>query len=206
MVKKSLIFLTSLLLLWSLPEMGFAKTSASAGKTKAQSKSKHNKKNRHKKTKIKSKSHSGDYMDGVASYYASRFAGHKTSSGKRLNMEDFSAAHPTLAMGTKLKVTNVSNGKSVYVVVNDRMPKRSGHVIDLTVAGAKQIGIYGGIGHVQLELLSESTFNYQLNKEMDGAYLSHEVATLESGPAIQNNKSNALESDYQATMIHRGNL
>lgn len=186
--------------------MGFAKTSASAGKTKAHGKSKHNKKSGHRKSKIKSKSHSGDYMDGVASYYASRFAGHKTSSGKRLNMEDFSAAHPTLAMGTKLKVTNVNNGRSVYVVVNDRMPKRSGHVIDLTIAGAKQIGIYGGIGHVQLELLSESTFNYQLNKEMDGAYLSHEVATLESGPEIQNNKSNALESDYQATMIHRGNL
>lgn len=206
MARKSLIFLTSLLLIWGVPEMGFAKTSASAGKIKAHSKSKHNKKSGHRKSKIKSKAHSSDYMDGVASYYASRFAGRKTSSGKRLNMEDFSAAHPTLAMGTKLKVTNVNNGRSVYVVVNDRMPKRSGHVIDLTIAGAKQIGIYGGIGHVQLEKLSESTFNYQLSKELDGAYLSHEVATLESGPAIENSKSNVLESDYQARMIHRGNL
>ena len=113
---------------------------------------------------------------------------------------------PLFAMGTKLKVTNVNNGKSVYVVVNDRMPKRSGHVIDLTIAGAKQIGIYGGIGHVQLEKLSESTFNYQLNKELDGAYLSHEVATLESGPALDNYKTNSLESDSSVTMIHRGNL
>lgn len=206
MAKKSLIFLTGLMLLWSFPEMGFAKTSSSASKAKVHSKSKHNKKNVYKKSKIKPKSHSDDYMNGVASYYASRFAGRKTSSGKRLNMEDFSAAHPTFAMGTKLKVTNVNNGKSVYVVVNDRMPKRSGHVIDLTIAGAKQIGIYGGIGHVQLEKLSESTFNYQLNKELDGAYLSHEVATLESGPALDSYKTNSLESDYSATMIHRGNL
>ena len=206
MAKKSLSILIGSLLIFSLSSLSYAQTTTSSSKTKNHSKAKHNKKGRHKKTTIKSKPHSSDYMDGVASYYASRFAGRKTSSGKRLNMEDFSAAHPTFAMGTKLKVTNVNNGRSVYVVVNDRMPKRSGHVIDLTIAGAKQIGIYGGIGHVQLEKVSESSFSYQLNKEMDGAYLSHEVATLESGPAIENSRSNALESDYTATMIHRGNL
>ncbi len=206
MAKKSLSILIGSLLIFSFSSLSYAQNTTASSKTKSHSKAKHNKKNRHKKTKIKPKSHSRDYMEGVASYYASKFAGRKTSSGKRLNMEDFSAAHPTLAMGTKLKVTNINNGRSVYVVVNDRMPKRSGHVIDLTIAGAKQLGIYGGIGHVQLEKLSESRFNYQLNKELDGAYLSHEVATLESGPAIVGSKSNALESDYTARMIHRGNL
>jgi rare lipoprotein A len=103
-----------------------------------------------------------NFMEGKASYYAQKFAGRKTAAGHRLNMSDFVAAHPSLPLGTKLKVTNLTNGKSVYVEVDDRMSKKSGHVIDLTEVGAQQLGIYHGIARVKLEKISDNEFAQHL--------------------------------------------
>lgn len=141
------------------------------------SKSNHSKKAGHRR--IVAKEHSDDYMDGTASFYARKFAGRKTTSGRRLDMSAFTAAHPTLPMGTKLKVTNLSNDKVVYVEVNDRMPSASGHVLDLTTAGARQIGI-NGIGKVHLEVIDNGIFQNVANGEISKALISANPLLSES--------------------------
>jgi rare lipoprotein A len=77
---------------------------------------------------------------GIASTY-SGYA--KTASGERLNPSSLTAAHRTHRFGTRLRVTNVRNGRSVVVRVNNRGPFVRGRVIDLTPAGARALGFSG---------------------------------------------------------------
>lgn len=79
---------------------------------------------------------------GVASVY-SHESGSETASGQKLDREAFTAAHRTLPFGTKVKVTNKSNGRSVIVVINDRGPFVRGRVIDVTPAAARALGFSG---------------------------------------------------------------
>jgi rare lipoprotein A len=92
--------------------------------------------------------------DGTASYYGHELAGNRTASGERFNPKALTAAHRTLPLGTKLKVTNKTNGKSVIVRVNDRGPFVKKRLIDLSLGAAQQISMVGA-GHaaVRLELL-----------------------------------------------------
>lgn len=80
---------------------------------------------------------------GNATYYAKRFEGRKTTSGAVYQAHKYTAAHKTLPFGTEVNVTNLKNGKSVKVVVNDRGPFGKGMIIDLSVIAAKEIGLYG---------------------------------------------------------------
>lgn len=90
----------------------------------------------------------------VASYYADKYHGRKTSNGEIFNMYDLTAAHKTLPFNTKVKVTNLSNGKSVIVRINDRGPFVKGREIDLSKAAAVKIGmIKSGTAKVSLEIL-----------------------------------------------------
>lgn len=75
-----------------------------------------------------------------ASYYHDKFNGRKTASGEIFSNSDFTAAHRTLAFGTMVKVTNLRNGKSVIVEINDRGPFHSSRAIDLTKAAFDEIG------------------------------------------------------------------
>jgi rare lipoprotein A len=79
---------------------------------------------------------------GVASVY-SHESGSGTASGQKLNREAFTAAHRTLPFGSKAKVTNKSNGRSVVVTINDRGPFVRGRVIDVTPAAARVLGFSG---------------------------------------------------------------
>ena len=76
---------------------------------------------------------------GKACYYSSKFNGKKTSSGEIFSQENLTAAHKSLPLGTFVKVTNLSNDSTVIVKVNDRLNKKSGHVIDLTLKAANQL-------------------------------------------------------------------
>jgi rare lipoprotein A len=76
---------------------------------------------------------------GVASVYSTE-AGSGTASGQKLNPQALTAAHRTLPFGTKVRVTNKSNGRSVVVTINDRGPFVSGRVIDVTPAAAQALG------------------------------------------------------------------
>lgn len=93
---------------------------------------------------------------GVASFYAKRFHGHFTASGQRYDNELLTAAHSHLPFGTKLKVTNLRNKRSVVVTVNDRGAFHAyGRIIDLSRAAAKEIGMLGrGTAKVKLEVLN----------------------------------------------------
>ncbi|HMT02195.1 MAG TPA: septal ring lytic transglycosylase RlpA family protein [Burkholderiales bacterium] len=117
--------------------------------------------------KYKHKYHKkNNYMAGIASYYGDGdgFNGQQMANGDYFDTNNMStAAHPTLRLGTKLKVTNLSNNRSVYVEVRDRMPKRN-RVIDLSTAAAKYLGMYKkGITRVKLEIISNSMFKKNKN-------------------------------------------
>lgn len=91
---------------------------------------------------------------GTASYYADKFHGNKTANGEIYDMYGLTAAHPTFPFGTKLRVVNLDNGKSVKVIVNDRMPERPDRIIDLSLGAAKKLGmIEAGLAEVRLEIL-----------------------------------------------------
>ena len=74
----------------------------------------------------------GNYEKGKASYYANKYQGRQTANGERFNQNARTAAHKTLKFGTWAKVTNVRNGKSVVVRINDRGPFVRGRIIDLS--------------------------------------------------------------------------
>lgn len=77
----------------------------------------------------------------MASYYAREFDGRLTASGERFNMNDLAAAHQTLPFNTRVRVTNLSNGLSVVVRINDRGPFTKRRIIDLSYAAAEKIGL-----------------------------------------------------------------
>lgn len=78
---------------------------------------------------------------GLASYYADRFHGHRTASGERYDRNALTAAHRRLPFGARVRVTNLSNGRSVTLRINDRGPFVSGRVIDVSRAAAEALGM-----------------------------------------------------------------
>ena len=100
---------------------------------------------------------------GLGSWYGRRFHGKLTASGEVFNQEKFTAAHRTLPWGSRVKVTNLANGKSVEVRINDRGPFGKGRIIDVSRAAARVLGIVGsGITTVRVEWLSDSEKSNEL--------------------------------------------
>jgi rare lipoprotein A len=93
--------------------------------------------------------------EGKASWYGKEQNGHATASGERFNMNALTAAHRTLHMNSRVRVTNLRNGRSVIVRINDRGPYSHGRIIDVSLAAAKQLQmIEAGIVPVRLEVLA----------------------------------------------------
>ncbi len=94
---------------------------------------------------------------GIATYYAYKHHGRKTASGEIFHVDSLTCAHRFLPFGTKVKVTNIKNKKSVIVKVNDRGPFAKGRIIDLSRHAAELIGITRkiGIGYVTVEVISK---------------------------------------------------
>lgn len=91
---------------------------------------------------------------GEASYYGHELAGNRTASGERFNPNALTAAHRTLPLGTRLKVTNVANGRSVIVRINDRGPFVRSRLIDVSLGAAREINmVRSGKAQVRLELV-----------------------------------------------------
>jgi len=94
---------------------------------------------------------------GLASWYGAKHHGKLTASGEVFNQEHFTAAHPTLPWGTRVKVINLDNEKSVDVRINDRGPFKKGRIIDVSRAAARALGIVQtGIATVRIEWLSDA--------------------------------------------------
>ncbi|MEQ3636849.1 septal ring lytic transglycosylase RlpA family protein [Alcanivorax sp.] len=97
----------------------------------------------------------GYVAEGSASWYGQKFHGHRTSSGEPFDMYQFTAAHRSLPLPTYARVTNLDNGKSLVVRVNDRGPFHEDRIIDLSWAAAVRLGIeQSGTGHVRVEAIS----------------------------------------------------
>ena len=90
---------------------------------------------------------------GYASWYGKKFNGYNTSNGERYDMYAMTGAHKTLPIPSYVRVTNLDNGKSVVVRINDRGPFHQGRIIDLSYAAAQRIGIHqAGTGRVEVEI------------------------------------------------------
>ncbi|QIQ88216.1 MAG: septal ring lytic transglycosylase RlpA family protein [Erythrobacter sp.] len=97
---------------------------------------------------------SKDIGGGAASYYGDELAGNPTASGESFDPNKLTAAHRTLPLGSRVRVTNPANGESVVVRINDRGPFHGNRVIDLSLAAARQIGLLkSGVGQVRMALL-----------------------------------------------------
>ena len=98
------------------------------------------------------------FAEGTASYYGPGFAGRRTASGERFNPNALTAAHRTLPMGSRIRVTNPNNGKSVVVRVNDRGPFHGNRILDLSHEAARVIGIARrGTGRVLIEIIERAS-------------------------------------------------
>jgi rare lipoprotein A len=96
----------------------------------------------------------GFSQEGLASWYGKKFHGRKTSNGETYDMYAMTAAHKTLPMNVHLKVTNLNNGRSTTVRVNDRGPFVKNRIIDLSYSAAKELGVVGpGTAPVKIEAL-----------------------------------------------------
>jgi rare lipoprotein A len=95
---------------------------------------------------------------GTASWYGSDFHGRRTANGETYDMNAMTAAHPTLPMPTIVRVTNLDNGRSVIVRVNDRGPFAEDRIIDMSRAGARELGFENkGLARVRVTVLREAS-------------------------------------------------
>lgn len=96
----------------------------------------------------------GMVQEGIASWYGADFHGKPTTSGETYNMYGVSAAHRTLPLGTRIRVTNLENGRSTKLVINDRGPFVDGRILDLSYGAAKRLGtVDTGLARVRIEVL-----------------------------------------------------
>ena len=98
------------------------------------------------------------YQVGTASWYGEYFEGRPTASGEPYNMHELTAAHPSLPLGSWVRVTNLHNGRMVYVRINDRGPIIPGRIIDLSYEAAQVLHFQNqGLQRVRLDLIPAQT-------------------------------------------------
>ena len=122
---------------------------------------------------------------GVASWYGKKFHGRKTANGERYDMHAMSAAHKTLPMPSMVRVTNLDNGRSVVVRVNDRGPFVKSRIIDLSYAAARSLAYdQKGTAHVRVQTLGGNVVNSAPSpaiKQAPKARISNVSGTPQSG-------------------------
>jgi rare lipoprotein A len=117
------------------------------------------------------------YQIGTASWYGEYFDGRQTASGEDFDMYDMTAAHPTLPLGSYVKVTNLRNGRAVVVKVNDRGPIVQGRIIDLSYGAAQVLEFKDhGLQKVRLDVVKRGTSQHRPIYQTIAA--NHPVAEL----------------------------
>ncbi|WP_187262218.1 septal ring lytic transglycosylase RlpA family protein [Pontibacter beigongshangensis] len=139
---------------------------------------------------------------GTASWYGSKYHGKKTSSGERFNKNELTAAHKKLPFGTKVKVTNLDNNKSVIVRINDRGPFVGNRIIDVSEAAARILEIRSaGLGEVKVEILGQP--GKELASLEDTAEAADdEVYTIQAGAFLQPKFAKAFSEKLKAFDKH----
>ena len=113
---------------------------------------------RNPKPEVRKQAKPRPYQVGTASWYGEFFDGKPTASGEDYDMYDMTAAHPTLPMGSYVRVTNLRNGRAVVVKVNDRGPIVPGRIIDLSYGAAQVLQFeHRGVQKVRLDLVKPQT-------------------------------------------------
>jgi rare lipoprotein A len=112
---------------------------------------------RYKKAKVL------DTQHGIASWYSVRTnRGTRTASGRKLEDNAYTTAHRTYPFGSKVRVTNLSNGRSEILTVTNRGPFKRGRVVDVTIGSSKRLGFYSrGLTKVKVELLERGDWKYK---------------------------------------------
>ncbi len=106
------------------------------------------------------------YQVGRASWYGGLFQGKATASGENYDMYDFTAAHRELPLGTFIKVTNLTNRKSVIVRVNDRGPFFPDRIIDLSFSAARSLGMHqNGVEKVRIDVVNDQDAEMAMAKQ-----------------------------------------
>ena len=148
-MKQSITYLIVFCFVWTiLPTVGFSQTdSAVFSMNDTGDLSPFFLKPRKQKNKV---------LFGVASYYGDKFEGRKTASGDIFNQQKMTAACNKLPLGTRIRVTNIRNGKTVEVVVNDRLHPKMKRIVDLTKSAAKKLGyVDHGLTKVKVEVIGK---------------------------------------------------
>jgi len=102
----------------------------------------------------KLKHHPRPFQVGMASWYGRKFQGRTTASGEKFDMQDFTAAHPNLRLGTYVKITSLNDGRAVVVRINDRGPCVKDRIIDVSANAARALGFQEqGVQQVRLDLV-----------------------------------------------------
>ncbi|MCL1865601.1 MAG: septal ring lytic transglycosylase RlpA family protein [Spirochaetes bacterium] len=132
------------------------------------------------------------YQKGLASWYGREFHGKTTASGEKFNMNELTAAHKTLPFGTIVEVKNFENGKTVRLKINDRGPYRGSRIIDLSLAGAKEIDmVKSGEANVGIKVLKLGNNSAGSTNNSDKQYVEPV-----SDAYIYKNTRNEYQSDY----------
>jgi len=117
------------------------------------------------------------FQVGFASWYGPGFHGKVTASGKTFDQHDHTAAHKTLPLGTRVRVTNLANGKSTEVTIIDRGPYAGGRIIDLSSAAAEDLGMKSrGTVRVRVEIIEDA-----IQAEQTQSQLEHAIVFTLSG-------------------------
>jgi len=151
---------------------------------------------------------------GTASWYGRDFHGRKTANGERYDMHALSAAHKTLPLPTLVRVTNLENGRSVVVRVNDRGPFARNRLIDLSYAAARSLGFVNkGTARVRVQALGNKPTRIQTRRSVPPAPAGP-AASPAGGMYVQigafSSQNNArrlrdtLQRDYPAIRIYHG--
>ncbi len=105
---------------------------------------------------IKSRVRKARRESGVASYYGREFANRRTANGERFDPREMTAAHRTLPFDTRIRVTNLANGRRAVLRINDRGPYKYGRVLDVSHAAARKLGFARkGLARVRIDVLSK---------------------------------------------------
>ena len=114
--------------------------------------------NKYKKTKSVTNK---KVQTGISSWYGPNFHGKLTANGEIFDMYEISAAHNTLPLGTMVTVTNLDNGKSIDLIINDRGPFKKKRILDCSAAAAKELGFYvKGTAPVSIEVIKLGSGKY----------------------------------------------
>ena len=145
---------------------------------------------------------------GIASWYGTKFHGHRTSSGEPYDMYRMSAAHKTLPLPSYARITNLQNGKSVVVKINDRGPFHDNRIVDLSYAAAARLDILGkGTGLVEVQTIDPRAHVSEVAK---GTVLASKPKVAATTPSVNNSKQK--DTTHKASLylqigafLNRGN-